>query len=370
MKPGLHELLRCPICIVRLDLDVYAARGDDTREGVLRCPTCGAAYPIIDHIPRMLPDDLAGGMRALNRSFFTRHPELLPRSQNGDGNSESARALQRTLRSFSFQWNAFGDMYGFWEDNFLDYVEPLKAEFFAGKLGLDAGCGFGRHLHYAARYGAEMVGLDLSEAVLAARRNNLDIPGTHIVQGDIYRPPFAPMTFDFAYSIGVLHHLPDPRAGFRSLIRYVKPGGTLFAWIYGPRGGVSESLTRHLRRLTTRMDYRLLHALCVAIALSLRLFSHYPYRLLSKVPVLAALAQRLPIHDHYRYPLRVVVADAFDRLSVPLVRYYTGDELRHWCQSAGLVDLHLVRRFRNNESWRVLGKVPGGGGGALAEDPR
>src|SRR5205823_4857105 len=278
MKPRLLQLLRCPICVAPLDVETFASRDDEIVEGALRCRKCGAAYPIIDHIPRMLPDDLAGEMRALN------------------------------------------------------------PEFFPGKLGLDAGCGFGRHLHYAARYGAEMVGLDLSEAVLAAYRNNRDNRRAHIVQGDIYRPPFAQGTFDFVYSIGVLHHLPDPERGFRSLAPYVTPGGTLFAWIYGPRRGVSEVVTRVLRRVTTRMDYRLLYALCASIAAGLRVFSHYPYRALSKIPSLSWLAEKLPLHDHARYPLKVVVADAFDRLSVPLVRYYTDEDLRGWLDAAGLVD--------------------------------
>ena len=358
MRTRLLQLLRCPICVVPVDLEIFACNGDEIVEGVLRCQKCGAPYPIIEHIPRMLPDDLAGEMRALNRDFFDRYPGLLPRAKATDGGSESTRALRRTFRSFSFQWNTFGDMYGFWEENFLDYVHPLTPEFFAGKLGCDAGCGFGRHLNYAARYGAEMVGLDLSEAVLAAYRNNRDNRYAHVVQGDIYRPPFARGTFDFIYSIGVLHHLPDPERAFCSLAPYVKPAGTLFAWIYGPRHGVSEAVTRVLRRATTRMDYRLLYALCTAIAGVLRLVSHYPYRVLSRVPGLSGLAQRLPLHDHHRYPFKVVVADAFDRLSVPLVRYYTDEDLRGWLDAAGLVDGQVVRRFRNNESWRVLGRAP------------
>jgi len=79
---------------------------------------------------------------------------------------------------------------------------------------------------------------------------------------------------------------------------------------------------------------------------------------LSRVPGLSGVAERLPLHDHHRYPFKVVVADAFDRLSVPLVRYYTDDDLRGWLVAAGLVDGQVVRRFRNNESWRVLGRVP------------
>src|SRR5207247_1001716 len=163
--------------------------------------------------------------------------------------------------------------------------------------------------------GAVMLGPGLSEAVLAAYRNNRDNRRAHIVQGDIYRPPFAQGTFDFVYSIGVLHHLPDPERGFRSLAPYVTPGGTLFAWIYGPRRGVSEAVTRMLRRFTTRMDYRLLYALCATIATGLRVFSHSPYRALSQTPSLSRLG------------------------------------------AGGLVDGQVGRRFRKNESWRVLGRV-------------
>ena len=88
------------------------------------------------------------------------------------------------------------------------------------------------------------------------------------------------------------------------------------------------------------------------------------------MPALAGLAETLPIHDHARYPFKVVVADAFDRLSVPLVRYYTADELRGWIASTGLVDGQVVRRYRNNESWRVFGRVPGPTGADRREPAR
>jgi len=47
-----------------------------------------------------------------------------------------------------------------------------------------------------------------------------------VVQADIYKLPF-PQIFDYAFSVGVLHHLPDPRAGFKSLAEKVKPVGTV-----------------------------------------------------------------------------------------------------------------------------------------------
>src|SRR3990172_2722911 len=103
-------------------------------------------------------------------------------------------------------------------EGFLTYIHPLGPEFFPGKLVLDAGCGFGRHLYYAAEFGAEVVGVDFSAAVEAARANTAGCKGIHLVQADIYRLPFREASFDFAYSLGVLHHLPDPERGFQALV--------------------------------------------------------------------------------------------------------------------------------------------------------
>ena len=80
------------------------------------------------------------------------------------------------------------------------------------------GCGTGRHAYFAAQYGArEVVALDLSEAVETARDNLAQFDNVHVVQGDLLRPPFRTAAqgggFDLVYSIGVLHHLPDPYAG-------------------------------------------------------------------------------------------------------------------------------------------------------------
>src|SRR5205085_12165178 len=113
-----------------------------------------------------------------------------------------------------YQWRKFKEMFPHWDEIFRWSVSPIEPGFFRGKIGLDAGCGFGRSLYYAASYGAEVIGLDLSEAVEAARANTRDLPGAHVVQADIFHPPIRPGTLDFVYSIGVLQHLTDPRGGF------------------------------------------------------------------------------------------------------------------------------------------------------------
>ena len=66
------------------------------------------------------------------------------------------------------------------------------ADDLAGAVVLDAGCGMGRYLRVAAEARARLVvGLDLSEAVAAARDLTADLPGVALVRGDLLRPPFA-----------------------------------------------------------------------------------------------------------------------------------------------------------------------------------
>src|SRR5208337_3717658 len=69
-------------------------------------------------------------------------------------------------------------------------------------------CGMGRFADVATRWGAHVVGIDLSLAAEVAARNLAGRKAT-ILQADVFHLPFVPESFDFIYSIGVLHHTPD-----------------------------------------------------------------------------------------------------------------------------------------------------------------
>ena len=144
----------------------------------------------------------------------------------GPGPTGGVEALQvATALSFGFEWHNFPEMYHEWEHNFREYMAPRGLEFFRGKRVLDAGCGSGRHAYYAAQYGAEVWAVDLGPAVEIARRNTAKCGTVHVVQAALHHLPFALESFDFIYSIGVLHHLPDPEVALRNLLRFLKPGG-------------------------------------------------------------------------------------------------------------------------------------------------
>lgn len=301
-------------------MDREARTEVEVLSGALHCADCGAVYPIRDGIPRMLPAGSAGGPTTAHRytTFDTARPA--------------------------------------WEQSFLDYARPLEPSDFLGRLVLDAGCGYGRHSYFAARYGAEVVALDSSaDAVASGAANTRELSNVHVVQGDLHQPPLREQIFDVVYSFGVLHHLEDPEGALRALGERLRSGGRLALWVYGPRQGLTLLVNNALRGATAEMPPEQLHTFSRVIASGLRLFSHTPYVLLEGVPVAGQVVRHLPVHDHHQWPYDVVVADVFDRLRIPVRRWFKGEELEVLLTDSGYADVHVSRRVRNNETFRAQG---------------
>jgi SAM-dependent methyltransferase len=257
---------------------------------------------------------------------------------SNEDREQTAALMRATQRSFGYQWTQFADMVEANREHFLDYIAPIDPSFFKGKLGLDAACGFGRHLYYAREFGARMVGVDFSDAIRSARAVLGRRRGTYLVRGDLYHLPFKPETFDFTYSLGALHHLPDPERGFRSLLPYLKPDAPIFVWVYSKRRVVINRLLERVRVFTTRLPLSLLKYICLILAVIDFWGFIFPYR------VGAALLRRLNferwipprIRLYAKFPFRVCYADWFDRLAAPIRFYYDERDLQEWADRSWL----------------------------------
>lgn len=332
VRRRLLDYLACPSCEGDLRCEAQQADADEIIEGRLVCSRCSLAYPIRGGIPRMVPDGLSAEKR-------------------------------RTAAAFAWEWLHFTELHAAYREQFLDWIHPIQPEFFADKIVLDAGCGTGRHAYFAARFGArEVIALDLSDAVETAYGHLKTLPNAHVVQGDIFSPPFRRQpsmpAFDFIYSIGVLHHLPDPEAGFATLTTLLKPGGTIFAWVYGNEnnGVVHHVIDPLRRRVTTRLPMGVLHALSWPLTVLMEGVIHGIYRPLRRTPV----GSRLPLQAYLLslapFSFRHNYSIVFDHLVAPTAFYLRRDEFAGWFERAGLEAVELS--WRNQNSWRGRGRRP------------
>ena len=182
--------------------------------------------------------------------------------------------------------------------------------------------------------------IDLGPAVEVARLNT-QARNVHVVQADLHNPPFALESFDFIYSIGVLHHLPNPEAAFQNLLRFLKPGGEVQIYLYWkpeqrPIKAALLSGVDAARRLTTRLPYSAVHALAYPAAVAAFTLFVWPYRIMRRLPLFNQMAEGMPMKQYAAFPFRVCVNDQLDRLSAPIENRYTRQEVQNWLVRASL----------------------------------
>jgi len=342
VKRSLLDHLACPACHGRLDLSATASEGTEVMQGTLRCLGCAATYDVRRGVPRFV----------------------------GPARTEDSL---RTASAFGWEWQAFSRIDEHHERQFLDWISPAGPDMFRGRIVLEGGCGKGRHTRLASRYGASaVIGVDLSDAVDVAFDNTRHEAAAHIVQADLLRLPLKPASCDYAFSVGVLHHLPDPTAGFASLAGAVRPGGVVSVWVYGAEnnGWIARVVSPLRVRLTSRLPPRMLHALSFLIAVPLRAALVGLYRP-SRRPGLSWMRRVLPYDSYMAYisefPFREIHHIIHDHLAAPIAHYLRREVVERWYRTVRA--RNVVIGWHNRNSWRGYGMLPATTDGTIPPGP-
>ena len=138
---------------------------------------------------------------------------------------------------FGYEWDTYADMTAEYENQFRNWIHPLTEADFRGKSLLDAGCGMGRNSYWPLMLGTkEVTAFDLDPRTVARAKETLKkFSNATIIQKSIYEIDWQNQ-FDIAMSIGVIHHLEDPKKALSNMIRSLKSGGTLLIWVYSHEG--------------------------------------------------------------------------------------------------------------------------------------
>ncbi len=230
------------------------------------------------------------------------------------------------LASFGRQWNKYEVAHDDEDRATFQAKTGMPLDSLKGLRVLDAGCGGGRYSKVCGEAGAIVTGADHSAAVAKARQLCSHLPEVSFVQADLKRLPLEPASFDFVFSIGVMHHDADTKSVFDAVAQMVKPGGRYSVWLYRRNQWWQESINDALRNRTTQMAPEQLERWCEWGAW------------LGGLPMINKTANK--VVNFSAHPNRENrVCDTFDWFAPQYQYHHTVAELRDWFQAAGFVDM-------------------------------
>ena len=163
----------------------------------------------------------------------------------------------------------FSDLTQYAEEEFHHRPGPLRPLFLSARIKtdmmtrmlrlstkdhvIDVGCGNGRVVFFKRASCAQVVGIDAGEHFAAEAAATVDL-----TRGDIRRLPFATGSFDKAYSLDVMEHLPEDgvRAMLAETRRILRPDGLFFVYSHVMMSSRLAGFQRGVNRLVAWLDRR------------------------------------------------------------------------------------------------------------------
>lgn len=266
---------------------------------------------------------------------------------------------KKTVESFGEEWskfNSFSDV----DLNVTgdEYFDIVPEHVYKDKKVLDAGCGTGRWSKYISAKASEIEAVDPSSAVFSAASVLQDCDNARVSQASIDNLPFADNSFDFVFSLGVLHHIPDTQNAMNKCVLKVKPGGLFLVYLYyslDNRGLLFRALfyiSNIMRKVVSKLPSAIKKMVCDLLAVVIYL----PFISISKLFSLLGLdnlIKYIPLSYYSNKSLNIIRNDSLDRFGTPLEQRFSKKEIEAMMRNAGLNEI----LFSDSEPyWHAVGR--------------
>lgn len=268
-------------------------------------------------------------------------------------------ADSKTVESFGEEWNRFAEFSDAEikkaGDQYFDIV--TKEMLNENSVALDIGCGTGRWSKYISSRAKFIEAIDPGNSVYAAVPFMKSCGNVRVTQAGYGNIPFEKESFDFVFSLGVVHHLPDTAGAIKEAAAMVKKGGWLLLYIYyslDNRGALYRflfSISNLFRRMISQFPRRIKFFVCELIAI----FVYMPFVLLARLFKLFGgnVWKKFPLSYYADKPFKVIRNDSLDRFGTPLEKRFSRKEIENMLKAAGLDNC----TFSENEPfWHVVAR--------------
>ena len=247
--------------------------------------------------------------------------------------------------------NDFGNEWESYDQSSLDRDE-LKKQFsdyfklfpWQGKItngvGADIGCGTGRWAKFVAEKTNFLICVDASsKAIRVAKKNLCHKNNCYVIQGRIDALPILNNSLDFAYSLGVLHHLPNTEEALKECINKLKPGAPFLIYLYYAFDSrpywylMIWKCTDILRRIISKSPFKIKYFLSNIISIII----YFPLARFSFLLEKAGLNVRnIPLSAYRAKSFYTMRTDSLDRFGTRLEHRFTKEQIEAMMRSTGL----------------------------------
>ena len=269
----------------------------------------------------------------------------------------------RVTRGFGREWSTFRQdsdhlsqqqRQAIFEDYFRIFPWHLLPP--GGGVGLDVGCGTGRWSMLLAPRVQHLHLLDPSADALNVARENLRGMNnvSYHLQG-VAAMPLPPKSLDFAFSLGVLHHVPDTEAAIAAIADKLKLNAPFLVYLYYALDNrpIWYRLLWRVTDLTRLVVSRLPHPLRLAISQTVAALIYWPLaRVARLMSQRGRQASALPLSYYADKSFYVIRTDAYDRLCTRLEKRFRRAEIERMLTRAGFKNV----TFSNKQPfWCAVG---------------
>ena len=249
-----------------------------------------------------------------------------------------------TVAGFGDEWSRFS-----FEGEDGRELDAIFAQYFSifpwgelppGAVGADIGVGSGRWAARVASRVGKLHVIDASAEALAVARRNLSAAGNvEFHHTSVDQMPLAPGSLDFAYSLSVLHHVPDTRAALRACVALLKPGAPFLLYLYYALDGrpLPYRLMFHAASGMRRGVSLLPHGVRFGVSQLLAASLYWPLARGARVAeALGADVSGWPLAYYRDRSFYVMRNDALDRFGTRLEQRFTREQIAEMMRDAGL----------------------------------